>query len=411
MNKLKIALFHNLPSGGAKRHTQEQLRELSRRGYIIDEFVPSTADLSFCSFSLFTRAQHIFDAPRITTNHKRIPFLTPYINMINGLAILHQTNHVNKTIAVMIDNGDYDLVLVKDCYIILNPFILRYLSTPSLFQCHHGRMIQVQPPFQQGGFFAFSRQLKKIYYFPSQYLFQKIFFQAEKQNIRMADRVLTNSNYSQKLLSSSYQIQSYVLYPGINTDTFQPSREATENFVISVGSITYQKGHRFLITALSKINPRIRPSLWIISNRNDPIEQKKIQDMAIASDVRLHIEKVNDDTKLKKIYNQARAFIYAPIQEALGMAPLEAMACGTPVVAVGEAGVRETVLDGVTGFLTERDPIIFAERLTELLQNRNLHQSFSLASIEYINKFWTWKKAVDNLENHFQELLSSKNGS
>ena len=55
------------------------------------------------------------------------------------------------------------------------------------------------------------------------------------------------------------------------------------------------------------------------------------------------------DAELVGILGQAKAMLYAPRLEPFGLTPLEANACGVPIVAVAEGGVRETVIDGVTG--------------------------------------------------------------
>ncbi|HEY9706982.1 MAG TPA: glycosyltransferase, partial [Oculatellaceae cyanobacterium] len=77
-------------------------------------------------------------------------------------------------------------------------------------------------------------------------------------------------------------------------------------------------------------------------------------------------------------------------------------ACGTPVVAVAEGGVRETVIDGVTGWLVERDCEAFVEKLEMLLFSDKMRLSMGQAGVEYVSKNWTWGHAVDLLENEFE---------
>ena len=91
--------------------------------------------------------------------------------------------------------------------------------------------------------------------------------------------------------------------------------------------------------------------------------------------------------------------------EPFGLAPLEAMACGLPVVAVKEGGVRETVVDGVTGFLTQRDPEEFAECIRQLLENHNLRRQFGEQAREHVRAFWTWERAAQDLLENFQRVL------
>jgi glycosyltransferase involved in cell wall biosynthesis len=405
---MRIALFHNLPSGGAKRHTLEQLRELSRRGHIIEEFAPSTADLTSFPFNPYTQAQHLFEAPQPAFDDRRVPFITPYIHTIQGLRLLRETQALNRLIASQIDQQGFDLAFVKDCRFIGNPYILRYLHTPSLYQCHHGMTNRVLQPWQIEPSSTRFDRLKRIYYWPAMAIFRRRRISDERKNIRAATRVITNSRHSRQILSAEYGIESHVVYPGINQDVFYPRQIPKSHFVLSVGSLTYQKGFRFLVSALKEIEPARRPALHITSNFSDPIEENIVREMAKNSGVDLKIEKISDDNRLAETYSQARAFVYAPIQEALGLTPLEAMACGTPVVAVDEAGVNETVLDGVTGFLVQRDPAEFALQLIALLEGQALYDQMSRASVEYVRQQWTWQQAVDRLENQFQQLLYPK---
>ncbi len=67
--------------------------------------------------------------------------------------------------------------------------------------------------------------------------------------------------------------------------------------------------------------------------------------------VPLHIITVLYLSRLQNLYQNAKAFLYASVNEDFGMVPVEAMAYGTPVVAYASGGVLETVIDGKTGYL------------------------------------------------------------
>lgn len=406
---MRIALFHNLPSGGAKRHTLEQVKELTNRDYKIVEFAPNTADLVTCSFAPYVQEQRIYELEPYF-NSLRVPGLTPYLNTIRGIQTLRRTEILNRRIAREIDAGGFDLVFVKDCRVIMNPFILRYLNTLTIFQCHHGLRHRVELHRPSDITHTTLGKLKGLYYAPAFAWFQNRFKADETRNIRSADRVITNSEFSCHLLRDNYKIESQVVYPGINPETFRPLPLEDRDYVLSVGALVYSKGYRFLITALAQVDIDRRPALFIAANIVDPKEESVVREIASRLEVNLHIESIHDDERMVQVYNQALVFVYAPIQEALGMAPLEAMACGTPVVAVGEGGVRETVLNGQTGYLVERDSEIFAAKLEALLSNHKEQKRLGAAGIDYVRKKWTWPQAVDRLEEQFECLtLQGKN--
>ncbi len=403
---MRIGLFHNLPSGGAKRHTFEQVRELARRGHSIVEFAPSTADLSFCSLAPYAQ-QRLFSWPPSRYLSRRIPLLTPYIHALQGINTLRRIEQLSAAIAREMDDGNFDLVFAKDCQIAMNPYVLRYLRTPSFFQCHHGLRHHVEQLNTTSQRSSVVQSLQSVYYGPARILYQRKFTCDETRNAQSATRVLTNAVFSQRLLAYHYRVRSLVIYPGINTDLFRHHSLEKLNYILCVGSLIYSKGYRFLISALARIPTHYRPRLFIAANSVDTEEEQTVRNMAAISGVDLHIERITRDERLVQVYNQAQVFVYAPLQEALGMAPLEAMACGTPVVAVKEGGMQETVLDGVTGYLVERDVDIFAQTLISLLGNPALQTQMGQDGISYVRKQWTWQQAVDKLERVFTLESSS----
>jgi glycosyltransferase involved in cell wall biosynthesis len=404
---MRIALFHNLPSGGAKRHTSEQLRELAARGYSVVEFTTSQSDNQFCSFKPYVNEQCFYDFSPSPLAIRKAPLITPYIHLFQGITNLERMNKLNRVIAENINGRSFDLVFVKDCQLMPSPYILRYITGANIFQCHH-----INRPYEPSaiGFLKGKStidKIKQIYYAPASSLFRNHFIKAETRNIQSASLVLTNSLFSKRVLYKNFRINSNVLYPGINNLIFRNiPLYKEENYVLSVGALTLRKGYRFLVSAISKINSVIRPQLWIVANSIDQQEKTALVDLANRLQVKLKIEKVTDDTRLVEIYNCAKVFVYAPLQEPLGMAPLEAMACGTPVLAVEEGGVKETVLDGITGYLVGRDPVAFAEKLETLLTRPGIRNAMGEAGIDYIHKEWSWERAVDKLEDQFRKVLN-----
>ncbi len=397
---MKIAVYHNLPSGGAKRHTFEQVRELARRGHQLVEFAPTTADLDYCSFAPYVRERRVYEFDPIPQARRRIPLVTPYLHLCQGIATLRALEQLNRAIAAEIDSSGFERVLVKDCQISMNPYVLRYFKTPSAFQCHHGLRHRLEAPSLSAGEGPSTplTRLKRLYYRPAKKLYERKIWTDEARNAKSASVTLTNSRFSRQLMAEYYGVDANVVYPGINTDVFRPLSLERLDYVLCVGALIYGKGYRFLVSALAKIDAERRPVLFVAANSADPDEESVVRAMAADLGVKLHVERIVDDDRLVQVYNQARAFVYAPLQEALGMAPLEALACGTPVVAVAEGGVRETVRDGLTGWLVERDTSSFAKRLSALLGDDNRRRSLGQAGVDDVRKNWTWSRAVDQLE-------------
>jgi glycosyltransferase involved in cell wall biosynthesis len=178
-----------------------------------------------------------------------------------------------------------------------------------------------------------------------------------------------------------------------------------EPYVLSVGSLTPAKGFDFIIRALSLIKKEIKPRLVIVWNAAWEPWKVHLEKLAIQREVKLEIKTLIDDFELVKLYNQARLCVYAPYLEPFGLVPLEAMACGTPVVAVKEGGVRESVVHNESGILTERDEEEFAEAITQLLPDENKRQSMGQRGIELIQGFWTLRHAGERLLRHLERAM------
>jgi glycosyltransferase involved in cell wall biosynthesis len=393
---VRIALFHNLPSGGAKRHVREQARELARRGHELTEFCPATAEVDVCPLGPYVRETHVFAAGAERPLAGRIPLLTPYVHALQALVALRGAERVQRRIAAAIDAGNFDVALVQDCRVAMTPYVLRRLRTRAAFFCHHGfaHWPSRDGPTRQRGRAA----LKARYYAPARWLLDATRCAAERRNARRAGVVFAASRFARAEIRSHYGIEALVVGAGVDASVFAPAAEPRADFVLSVGELSPRKDHAFLVEALARVPAQRRPPLLIAANAAQPGTAAALERRAADCGVQLIRVQINDDRALAALYAAARLFVYAPRREMLGLACLEAMSCGTPVVAVRDGGVAETVLDGVTGWLTERDPAAFAARIRGLLADDALRARMGAAASEYVRAEWTWPAAIDRLE-------------
>jgi glycosyltransferase involved in cell wall biosynthesis len=390
---VKVALIHNLPSGGAKRALHDQVRELARRGHQFVEFAPATADLTFCSIRDYVQSQQIFAFSPCGQVQRRIPALTPYLNALQGYCTLRRAERVYASIAGAVDEGVFDVAFVHDCRFSFKPYVLRCLRTPSVFFCHHADSLE-KAEVRTHGFNAF----KDVYYGPARRWYASMFARDEVRNVRSASSVLTNSLYTKQILRERYGVEAGVLYPGVDTERFRPATGVKGNYVLSVGALVPRKGHQFVVAALQRLPAVRRPPLVVAANDGEPDEERRVRQLADDLRVELQVRRITDDRELVQLYRGARVFVYAAEREPLGLAPLEAMACGTPVVAVAEGGVRETVVDNVTGWLVERDVDAFAACLGTLLGDSAARERMAEAGPEHVRASWSSHRMMDSLE-------------
>ena len=96
---------------------------------------------------------------------------------------------------------------------------------------------------------------------------------------------------------------------------------------------------------------------------------------------------------LKLYYSAADVFVTTPWYEPFGITPLEAMACGTPVVGSAVGGIKHSVLDGVTGYLVPpNDPDALAARLADLYTSPGRMREFSRNAVRRVNGSFTWQR-------------------
>lgn len=109
---------------------------------------------------------------------------------------------------------------------------------------------------------------------------------------------------------------------------------------------------------------------------------------------------------LKYYYSAADVFVTTPWYEPFGITPIEAMACGTPVVGANVGGVKFTVKDRETGYLIpSNDPEKLADRLSYLLENPQLCSLFGQQAIRRCREHFTWQKVTSAVAALYEEVL------
>jgi glycosyltransferase involved in cell wall biosynthesis len=170
------------------------------------------------------------------------------------------------------------------------------------------------------------------------------------------DQYVANSAYVADRIRRYYNRGSTVVYPPVDTTFYRPapSRDTDPPFLIVSALVPYKRVD-LAIEACQRIGARLD-----IVGRGP--ERSRLENLA-GSGVRFLGWKT--DEEIRALYQQAAA-VLLPGTEDFGMVPVEAQACGTPVVALGAGGARETVRHGVTGILAGESSVeSFAAALDE----------------------------------------------
>jgi glycosyltransferase involved in cell wall biosynthesis len=176
----------------------------------------------------------------------------------------------------------------------------------------------------------------------------------DRANSADVDSFVANSRYIADRIRRAYDREAAVIYPPVDTEFFTPSasRHDTPYYVTASRFVPYKRMD--LIAAAFRLLPDRR--LVIVGNGPD---EAKVRAAAGANvEFAGHV----DRERLRDLLRGARAFVFAA-NEDFGIAPVEAQACGTPVIAYGRGGATETVVShGPTG---ERTGVLFPEQTTE----------------------------------------------
>ncbi len=218
----------------------------------------------------------------------------------------------------------------------------------------------------------------------------------ESRNAHAADVILVNSYYSRESILRAYGCDAQVCYLGLDTAVFANRHQSREDFVVGLGAFAPEKGMERAVAAVSLIPPP-RPRLVWVGNAANPRYLQAMQQLARERGVQLEPHVSIPDSELVDMLNRCALMICTPRLEPFGLAPLEANACGAPVVAIAEGGIREAITDGVNGLLGD-DSAGLAAAMQRLLSDRGYARDLGQNGAALVRERWSLDAAIDRIE-------------
>ncbi|MFO7691892.1 MAG: glycosyltransferase family 4 protein [Vicinamibacterales bacterium] len=397
---MRIALFHDLPSGGAKRAVYEWTRRLARV-HDVDAYTLSAADHAFCDIRPLVGAHDVY--PFVPSPTFRSPL--GRLNQLQRWRDLGRLVRIGRQVARRIDSGGYDAVLANPCRFSGVPAWLPFVGCPTVYYLHEPVATEsgaAQKPPRRG---TASLRARLDQADPLISLYRRRLDALQRRGLAGASRLLANSAFTRDCMAEAYGVDAAVCPCGVDADVFRtlPDIERGRH-VLSVGELTGRKGYLFVVEAIAMIPADSRPALRVACNVIDDDERARVIGLAARLGVRVDILQSLDTETLVAEYNRAALFVYAPIGEPFGLAALESMACGTAVVAVRDGGVSESVVNRQTGLLVPRDSAAFAGAVTSLLASPNRARQYGEAGRAHVERHWTWDRSCDELERHLHAV-------
>lgn len=405
---MRIAVWHNLPSGGGKRALYGHVVGLVKRGHTVEAWCPPTADSKYLPLNTII-PEHVVDL-------KRPPYTLADkfgITLVKKRQIAAMEAHC-RACADEINHGNFDILFANSCMFFGATSIGRFTKAPSVLYLGEPyrrlyeampRLWWLAPPRRVGPMLGLS-SLKAAIQDSRSIRNGRLQAREEVDNAAAFNRILVNSYFSRESILRAYGLDSDVCYLGIDTDLFVDRHLERTNTVVGLGSFTHAKNIRLCIQALSMIHYRRPKLVWVGNTATSYLDEMCVLARKQNVDFEPHVNIT--DKELLDILNHAQAMLYAPWLEPFGLAPLEANACGVPVIAVAEGGVRETIIDGVTGLLVEKDPASMASAVSKLACNPALARDLAMNARLNVEKDWNMVAAIDRLEQRLARYAGAK---
>jgi glycosyltransferase involved in cell wall biosynthesis len=418
MGRMKIAVWHNLPSGGGKRALYYHIRGLIQRGHTVEAWCPTTADQKYLPLNSLikehVRPMHWKD---VSASQSSLFEKTSWALFAMSRNIKTMDDHCRRC-AEEINQGGFDLLFANPSLFMAVSPIARYVKIRKVLYLHEPlrQLYEAMPkwpwipPDLPSGFWKKPDSLIAYLTDVVRIRYSKVLAKEEWLNINAYDAVLANSFFSRESLLRAYGVDARVCYLGIDTDLFTARQQQRENMVVGVGSFNPTKNIEFAIKSLARVgNPR--PRLIWIGNYSFPQYLDRLQKLASSLHVDFEAKEMVTDDELIDIYNRAAMMVYAPRLEPFGFVPLEANACGLPVVAVAEGGVRETVIDGMNGLLVEPDEKAMASAIERIRDDNDYAYTLGQNGRKIVVEKWSLNASIDRIEKCLEDVIQGKPGA
>lgn len=233
-----------------------------------------------------------------------------------------------------------------------------------------------------------------------------------KYNLKKADLVLSTSEVMARE-TSKYTNKDIKITPfGVNTEVFYKTQDKSiESNDITIGTIKkldYIYGVDLLIKAFAiviKRNSNLKMNLVIAGIGNEIDNLKVLAKTEGVSSSTDFLGKI-DQEKVVECLNDFDIYVALSRSESFGVAIIEAMACGTPVVVSDVGGLPEVVQNNVSGMVVKSESIDAAvEAIQELIDNKSLREKYSKNGRIRVKEKYDWEKNVDLMLENYSDLL------
>jgi D-inositol-3-phosphate glycosyltransferase len=396
-----LALIGSTDSGGQNVYVAQVAKQLARLGYQVDVFTrrDSDAQQQVVEWSPNVRVIHVpAGPPNYIPKEAMLPYMEEFGRFVIRFARREKTPydlaHANFFMSGMVAQQ------------IKNTLGIRFVMTFHAL----GRVRRLSQ--------------KEADSFPD------VRFSIEENLMHAADRIIAECPQDQSDMETLYDAPTEridIVPCGFDPDEFKPVSVDTrqqlgldqdEFVVLQLGRMVPRKGVDNVIRALALLRQQYQvPARLLVVGGNaeypDPVatpELGRLMGLAEALGVTDYVTFTGQRQRaqLRSYYSAANVFVTTPWYEPFGITPLEAMACGTPVVGTAVGGIKTTVIDGETGYLVPPNaPDALAERLAWLHRHPHLAQRMGWAGMRRAYQQFTWTSVASQLAEVYERALET----
>jgi mannosylfructose-phosphate synthase len=266
-----------------------------------------------------------------------------------------------------------------------------------------------------------SEKMEKLYNFEHR-------IEEEKRIFRSVVAQTATTAIQKELFGKYYGFHSEnieVIPPGVNIHLYNPTEtdadrklEVPERYIFCISRIDANKGHDYLLYAYDIVRRRFKDVHLVIGGgsptpKTVELEVKENMRKIIAAhslEDKVHIIGYVPDELMAPYYRRAELFVLPSKFEPFGMTALEAMACGTPVIASNLGGIKENFTSGKDGVLVDpSNKQELSQAICTLLENKELAEKIGNAGHQtVINKF-SWEAIAKRTLDFYERYLSQEN--
>ncbi len=240
------------------------------------------------------------------------------------------------------------------------------------------------------------------------------------KNIERSDRIITVSKFIKNEIIEHLGFNEKkisVIYNGVDHEIFKvydqkilqitkSTLNISKHFILFVGSVEPRKNLILLLEAYSLLDKTIKKKFNFLLVGFKGWNNTKVMDIIKREEQYIQYLGYLSDQELAHVYNLASLFVYPSHYEGFGIPPIEAMACGTPVIVSNAASLPEVCADAAL-YCDLYDANDLKEKMTDILTHTKLSEQLRIKGLKHAKQY-SWEKSATQHHELFQSLLENE---